>query len=515
MGTQKTYSSNLTYLLNDFCHVPAALDTSISGICIDSRLVQKGDLFLALSGCSSSSTDHILEAVERGANAIVAEGTLFDGRVFEDGAAVELFVDNLKEKAGKIASRFFRHPSQSMSVIGVTGTNGKTSVANYISDYLTSGGMTCGIIGTLGYGLTGVDGTCFVQTNHTTPNVVDVHRYLAVLRDQGAECVVMEVSSHGLSQGRVDGVCFEGAVFTNLSRDHLDYHGSMEAYAACKTGLFEHENLAFAVINEDDAYADEMKSALASTTELLTFGLSTNADISVSDFQLDTNANAAIRAKLNSPIGDFGIRSGLLGRFNLSNLLAVVSVAIAKKDVGKIEQRIQKIKAVDGRMEVLQADGKPTAIVDYAHTPDALKNVLEALKPHCQGRIYLVFGCGGDRDVGKRSEMAEIAETLADEVLITDDNPRNESPANIASDILSGFSQPSSIQVEHDRRLAISSTLAKAKETDVVLVAGKGHETWQEVNGVRTFFSDVEEVRRNLGLTEQTGVRAVGEVVHD
>jgi UDP-N-acetylmuramoyl-L-alanyl-D-glutamate--2,6-diaminopimelate ligase len=252
MTLRKTYSSNLALLLKGICSVPSALNTHVSGLAIDSREVKKGDLFLAISGSHSTSTDHIKEAISKGAKAVVAEGSVNKGKAFANGSVVELFVDNLKEKVGFIADRFFRSPSYDLSVVGVTGTNGKTSVTNYLASYFSNGGDVSGVIGSLGYGLVRSNDVQLKETGFTTPNVVEVHRCLAELRDAGAKNVFMEVSSHGLSQGRVDGVKFEGAVFTNLTRDHLDYHGSMEDYASSKIKLFKRDDLKFAVVNEDD-----------------------------------------------------------------------------------------------------------------------------------------------------------------------------------------------------------------------------------------------------------------------
>jgi len=508
-----SYASNLSALLADICHVPAVLDTAITGLCIDSRLVQKGDLFLAVSGIKSVSTDHILEAVRRGANAIVAEGTLYNGQVFEDGRAVELFVDDLKQKAGQIADRFYKYPSRDLSVIGVTGTNGKTSVSSYIAHFLSLGGMQTGIIGTLGYGLVKGQKTSFHKTDHTTPNVVEVHRYLARLRDQGAKCVVMEVSSHGLSQSRVEGVRFEGAVFTNLTRDHLDYHGSMSAYGECKRKLFENKSLKFAILNNDDAFAQTIKASLSDAVFVYTFGMSSNADISVASFTLHNHEKLGIEAKISTPIGALSIHSSLVGAFNLSNLLAVVAVSIAKNDTAECEKRISALKTVEGRMEVFQHKNSPVIVIDYAHTPDALKNVLESLQGHTKGKLYLIFGCGGERDKGKRAEMAKVAELFADNIVVTDDNPRFENPKTIIQEILQGFSNLDLVEVISERSKAISTVLHNATDKDLVLIAGKGHETWQEVEGERRFFSDALEVKRFLGIQEESCSHK--EVAHD
>ena len=496
MSDNRCYVTNLASLLKNICAVPAALNTQIYGLQMDSRKVQKGDLFLALPGARSSPAEHIVEAIRRGANAVVAEAELAGVQVVENGAAVQLFVDNLKQSVGVIADRFFLAPSQSMSVIGITGTNGKTSVSHYLANYLHADGVPTGIIGTLGYGIPALDNEAIKLTDYTTPNVVDVHRYLAQLRDRGVQCVTMEVSSHGLDQGRVDAVRFEGAVFTNLTRDHLDYHGTMQNYALAKSKLFKSPGLKFAVLNNDDPYAAEMKSVLNQDVMLVTYGIDHAADVKAEEVKF----GLGIQAQVATPVGRFKIDSRLLGRFNLSNLLAVVGVAVAKSRALSSFKLINQLAPVTGRMEMLHVPGRPTVVVDYAHTPDALKNVLEALKPHCQGRLRVVFGCGGDRDSGKRPQMAAIAEALADDVLVTDDNVRFEDPEQITNDILKGFTTLGRVEVIHDRKLAIASSLAAAHENDLIVVVGKGHETWQEVRGQRSHFSDIEEVRRILGV---------------
>lgn len=503
MSVRKTYSSSLAILLKDICKVPSALDTHISGLAIDSRLVKKGDLFLALSGSHTNSTDHIKEAIARGANAVVAEGAVNKGRVFENGIVVELFVDNLKQKLGVIADRFFRSPSAEISVVGVTGTNGKTSVTNYLASYFSQSGQLSGVIGTLGYGIVGSEDVELRETGFTTPNVVDVHRCLAELRDLGAKNVFMEVSSHGLNQGRVDGVRFEGAVFTNLTREHLDYHGTMQNYAESKQKLFAKEGLKFAVINQDDEYASEFIRATSKNAEVLTYGIKHKGSVSVLSCKLDPQGDSTINALIKLPANEVSISSNLIGLFNLSNLLAVLTVALAKGNIYKCEEKIKAIKPVNGRMQCVQVTKKPLVIVDYAHTPDALKNVLEAARPHCKGNLSVVFGCGGDRDTGKRPEMARVSELLADRVIVTDDNPRTERAEIITAQIFEGFHDKHKVLLEHDRAKAIAIAIKEADVNDVVLVAGKGHETWQEVNGKRFQFSDLEEVKKVLGVQTQ------------
>jgi UDP-N-acetylmuramoyl-L-alanyl-D-glutamate--2,6-diaminopimelate ligase len=499
MALRKTYSSNLALLLKGICNVPAALDTHVSGLAIDSREVKKGDVFLAVSGHHSKSTDHIKEAIERGANAVVAEGSNNKGRVFEDCLVVELFVDNLKEKIGLIADRFFRSPSSELSVIGVTGTNGKTSVTNYLASYFSNNGLA-GVIGTLGYGLIGGDSDQLKETGFTTPNVVEVHKYLAELRDAGAKHVFMEVSSHGLSQNRVDGVRFEGAVFTNLTREHLDYHGSMEEYAASKSKLFSKEGLKFVVINEDDNYARQFIQTASLGVNVFTYGIKSKSDISVLDYQLNADSLSTITAEITTPAGEFNIHSSLIGLFNLSNLLAVISVAVAKQELKGCEQRIQAIKPVSGRMQMVHIKNKPIIVVDYAHTPDALENAIKAVRPHCKGELIVVFGCGGNRDIGKRKAMAQIAEALADSIIVTDDNPRNEAAEVITDHIFAGFKNMSAVSLEHNRETAIQLAVSRAGSRDLVLVAGKGHETWQEIKGKKYYFSDLDAVKSALGI---------------
>jgi UDP-N-acetylmuramoyl-L-alanyl-D-glutamate--2,6-diaminopimelate ligase len=491
----RTYTTDLMQLLSGICDVPSVLNTVVHGVQIDSRKIKKGDLFIALSGSHSASTDHIIEAIERGANAVVAEGKLFKGRVFEDGDAVELFVDNLKLKVGEIADRFFQSPSKDLDVIGVTGTNGKTSVTSYLADYFSLNGVKSGFIGTLGYGLSDEK---IYSTDNTTPNVVDVHRYLAELRDLGVQTVAMEVSSHGLMQGRTDSVHFVGAVFTNLTREHLDYHGTMDNYAEAKSQLFKCNSLRFVVINNDDPYAEAMVVGISEHVSVIRYGISCASDhtptqvsnISVASYELE----AGICADVDTPLGLLVLKSPLIGRFNLSNLLAVVGVAIASEH--KIENLcvIKGIGSVVGRMEVVKVANR-AVVIDYAHTPDALENALKALKPHCPGLIYLVFGCGGDRDIGKRTEMAVIAEALADFIIVTNDNPRNEDPKKITNDILKGFKSQAKVSVIHSRADAIFRAMSKATKDDVILIAGKGHETWQEVKGERVYFSDMREVK--------------------
>lgn len=499
MNKPKLYHSDLTYLLKGICQVPSALNTQIHGIQSDSRRVKPGDLFIALSGVNHAAEDYVGHAIKLGAAAVlieVSENIPAGGAVpHEDGAAVELYVPALREHVGEIAHRFFKTPSEEMQVVGVTGTNGKTSVSHYLAQFFQLIGRESGVIGTLGYGLIGLDEE-LIDTQHTTPSVVDVHRYLAHLRDAGAEFVAMEVSSHGLSQGRVNGVRFEGAVFTNLSRDHLDYHETMERYAQAKAKLFAVPTLKYAVINSDDDYCSVMTENLPNQAIALRYGKGVNAQIQASKKASDHGLSAEIKANGHQ----FSLSSELVGDFNLYNLLSVIGVAVAK-GLGESElQLVSRIRAVPGRMERYYATGAAPLVVDYAHTPDALESALLTLRENCTGKLWLVFGCGGDRDVGKRLEMGRLAEQHADFVIITDDNPRTENPDRITREIERGFENTSNYEVIHDRGLAIETAFTRAQPEDCVLVAGKGHENYQEINGVRHYFDDAQKCRVILGL---------------
>lgn len=486
----------LSALLKGLCVLPSVLDCRVYGIALDSRKVKKGDLFIALKGFSSSARAYIPQAVENGAAAVLVESEQGDVRVCEDGDSVELFIPNLKSYVGEIASRFFGAPSKHMKVVGVTGTNGKTTVSQYLAQVLSGLGDKTGVIGTLGYGLLEE----LEVATHTTPDVIKVHQILANLKGRGASIAAMEVSSHGLDQGRVDEVHFTGAVFTNLTRDHLDYHETMSAYGNAKKALFKKPGLSFAVINFDDEYGHELVSALSEKTKVLSYGISEPADISVDRVQY---TKKGISAELTGPWGAATLSCQLMGAFNLSNVMAVMGVAYSMGyDINEICQAISELTPVTGRMQVYSVDGQPSVVVDYAHTPDALKNALDAIRQHCKGRVSCVFGCGGDRDTGKRPQMAAVAEALSDYVVVTDDNPRGENPEDIVADIVAGLKEDASVRVIHDRQTAIEDTIARATVDDMVLIAGKGHEDYQEIAGKRLAYSDIAVVEAYLRVGE-------------
>ena len=381
-----------------------------------------------------------------------------------------------------------------MRVIGVTGTNGKTSIVQLLASALETLGARAATIGTLGAGLVGaVD-----AGERTTPDVISVHGLLAQFRDAGATDVAMEVSSHALDQGRVNAVAFRLAVFTNLTRDHLDYHGDMAAYGSAKAKLFAWPGLHAAIINVDDAFGRELADGLPSTTSRLRYSIEdAAAEIRARDV---SSSNEGLRFTLVTPWGEGEVATPLLGRFNVGNLLAVAGcLGALDYTFAQIHKALTQLQPVPGRMNRLGGEGDlPLVVVDYSHTPDALEQALTSLRAHCAGRLICVFGCGGERDQGKRPQMGAIAERLADRIIVTDDNPRGEDGDFIVAQIVAGLSRPSEASVQRDRARAIALALGEARRGDAVLIAGKGHEPYQEIRGIRHPFDDLDVARRAL-----------------
>ncbi|AHL76679.1 UDP-N-acetylmuramoylalanyl-D-glutamate--2,6-diaminopimelate ligase [Stutzerimonas stutzeri] len=463
----------------------AAGNILIRELTLDSRKVRPGDLFLAVPGHQQDGRVHIADAISRGAAAIAYEAE--GAAEMSTASAVLVPVRCLAEQLSAIAGRFYGEPSRSLHLAGVTGTNGKTSVTYLIAQALDRLGERCGIIGTLGTGFHGE----LILGQHTTPDAIGVQANLANLRKQGARAVAMEVSSHGLAQGRVAALAFDVAVFTNLSRDHLDYHGSMEAYAAVKAQLFKMPGLSCRVINLDDSVGRALAAERAES-RLITYSLDdASAYLYCPEAQLDDNG---IHARLVTPQGERSLRSPLLGRFNVSNLLAAVGALLGMNyPLDEILAVLPDIQGPAGRMQCLGGGDRPLVVVDYAHTPDALEKVLDALRPHTRGNLLCLFGCGGDRDRGKRALMADVAERLADRIVVTDDNPRNEDPLQILDEIRAGFSDPERAIFISGRAEAIAQCIAGTGIDDVVLLAGKGHEDYQEIKGERLPFSDLDQ----------------------
>lgn len=466
----------------------------IRELSLDSRKVRPGDLFLAVPGARQDGRVHIGDAIARGAAAVAYEAE--GAPAIEAGGAELVAVKGLAGQLSAIAGRFYGEPSRGLRLVGVTGTNGKTSVSQLLAQALDRLGERCGIIGTLGSGFHGA----LEQGLHTTPDPLGVQATLASLKKAGARAVAMEVSSHGLDQGRVAALAFHTAVFTNLSRDHLDYHGSMEAYAAVKAKLFDWPGLRCRVINLDDEFGRQL-AGQDRESRLISYSLDDpEASLHCRDIRFD---DEGVRAQLITPHGEGSLRSPLLGRFNLSNLLAVVGVLLGfDYPLGEILKVLPGLQGPVGRMQRFGGGSQPLVVVDYAHTPDALEKVLTALRPHVRGRLLCLFGCGGDRDRGKRPLMAEVVERLADGVWVTDDNPRSEDPLQIFADIRAGFVAPEKVEFVPGRGLAIAQLIASASAEDVVVLAGKGHEDYQEIDGVRLPFSDLDETRKALAAWE-------------
>ena len=470
----------------------ASRDPLIRELTLDSRNVRPGDLFLAVPGNKVDGRVHIADALKRGAAAVAYE---VDGATVLPMTDVPLIpVKGLIAQLSDIAGRFYGEPSRRVNLVGVTGTNGKTSITQLVAQALDALGEHCGLIGTLGTGFHGA-----LQSGRlTTPDPIAVQSTLYDLKKAGAHAVAMEVSSHALDQGRVAALDFDIAVLSNLSRDHLDYHGSMQAYAAAKARLFAWPGLKCRVLNLDDAFGRELAEQ-AHDSRLITYSLSdASATLCCRDAHFDDHG---VRATLVTAHGEYSLRSQLLGRFNLSNVLAAVGVLMGMAyPLDDILKAMRNVEGPVGRMQRLGGGSKPLVVVDYAHTPDALDQVLQALRPHAKGQLLCLFGCGGDRDSGKRPLMSQVAERLADRVLVTDDNPRSEDPLRIFDDIRAGFSSAANATFVAGRGAAIAQLIASASLDDVVVLAGKGHEDYQEIDGERQPFSDLQQAEQALAI---------------
>lgn len=493
----------LAALLHGFAAVDAQDDREVNGLALDSRRVQRGDLFFARAGARDHGARYAGQAVAAGAAAIACDAAEAPPAGVPEGVPL-IRVQRLADRIGPIAARFHHQPARALEVFGITGTNGKTSCSHYLAQAFAADGSLCGVIGTLGYGIPGApDG--LRPASHTTPDPITLQGELARMRAAGARRVVMEVSSHALAQGRTLGVDFTGAVFTNLTRDHLDYHGDAAAYGQAKRRLFDSPGLRFAVINGDDAFGREIMASLGREPVCVSYGL--GGDVPADGRQyvrgsVIESSLAGIRLAIDSSWGRGELLTPLVGRFNASNALAVFAVLmLSGLSLDEALRRIAALRAVPGRMERFGGDRRrPLVIVDYAHTPDALEQALDTLRAHAAGRLVCVFGCGGDRDRGKRPLMGGIAARLADRVIVTDDNPRGEDALAIVADILAGMPTDAAVDVVSDRAEAIRTAITGADAGDVVLVAGKGHEDYQEIGGRRLPFSDREVVAAALEM---------------
>jgi len=480
-------SARLSDLLKGIATIDSSRDISVSGLSLDSRSIRSGDAFVALRGGSTHGITFAPSALARGASIVLAEAP--PPAVLESDA---IWIDGLRANLGEIAARFFGRPSAALTMIGVTGTNGKTSIVQLVASALQSLGANAATIGTLGAGFVGA----IKEGARTTPDVISVQRLLAEFRDAGASHVAMEVSSHALDQNRVDAVEFDVAVFTNLTRDHLDYHDTMENYGAAKKKLFAWPSLRAAVINVDDAFGRDIASGLHDDVQRIRYGIQNDADVRASNVR---TTDQGLQFDLVTPWGSANVATSLLGRFNVYNLLAVAGcLGAIGYDFAQIESALTQLKPVAGRMNRLGGGDAPLVVIDYAHTPDALEQALSSLRAHTSGQLICVFGAGGERDQGKRPQMGAIAERLADRIIVTDDNPRGENGDEIVAQILAGLHKPERANVQRDRNAAIRAAVCDARAGDVVLIAGKGHEPYQEVAGVKHEFDDAVIARHAL-----------------
>ncbi|XKM13073.1 UDP-N-acetylmuramoyl-L-alanyl-D-glutamate--2,6-diaminopimelate ligase [Orbaceae bacterium ac157xtp] len=481
---------------------------------LDSRHVQENDLFIALKGLTKDGRNYIDSAIKSGAIAVLSESddpstngtiTLHSHNQY---LVPQFNIYQLQDKLSAFANVFYDNPSAKMQVIGITGTNGKTTISQLIAQWATLLGIKSAMLGTIGNGLYNQ----LVPSNNTTSSAVEIQSFLASFLKQGVELVAMEVSSHGLVLGRVKDVAFSASLFTNLSRDHLDFHHDMQAYEQAKWSLFSpnHNELAVAssgkrIINFDDEVGKQWISRLndsivvsAIPENLAMIQRLSHQFVAVKSVSFH-ECGATIL--ISSSWGEAEIESHLYGAFNVSNLLIAFATMLSIGcDFDKLVTTSNQLKPVSGRMEIFSANNKPTLIVDYAHTPDALEKALLAAKYHCKGKLWVIFGCGGDRDSGKRPIMASVAEKYADKVIVTNDNPRTEDPNQIIKDILAGFTNPTVVQVIKDRASAIKSAVEQSCNNDIIVIAGKGHEDYQILGKVKHHYSDREVAEQLMGL---------------
>ncbi|MFK8021107.1 MAG: UDP-N-acetylmuramoyl-L-alanyl-D-glutamate--2,6-diaminopimelate ligase [Pseudomonadales bacterium] len=490
------YSVELPELLAGLIDTVQVPKIAITGVALDSRLLGSGCAFVALQGSTSHGIDFAEKALSLGAAVVLHDGLTKLPALSNSANYIE--VVGLREKLGTIAHRFYNTANLSIPCIAVTGTNGKTSCVQNIASMFSNLQRKAGSIGTLGWGF----GDALESTGLTTPDVLTLHRALRSMVDSGAAAVAIEASSHALAQGRLDGIAISTAVFTNLSRDHLDYHGDLASYADAKAMLFERDGLKNAVLNADDPYYKELSMKVRCSGELVSYS-STDSNASVYAKNIHAS-DKGVTAQLVTPWGRGEVHLAQIGLFNLQNLLAAISVLCLEGEaLDQVLEKVPELEPVPGRMQLLPSETGPKLVVDYAHTPDGLLKALQAITQHCDGQVWVVFGCGGDRDKGKRPEMAAIAEQYADKLVITSDNPRSESPEAIINDIVAGLGKSVNVTQTRDsasvathtaivdRASAIETAVNEAGVHDWVLIAGKGHEKYQQLANERIAFDDV------------------------
>lgn len=505
----------LDYLLEGFIDdklIEQCRDITINAIVQDNRKARTGDLFIAHQGYNTHGLLYAQDAVAKGVSVVLWDGDLENRNEILDSISNKVLCihcKDLKYKVGSIASRYYEQPSLSLDVIGVTGTDGKTSIAHFLAQCLDAYDVHCGVLGTLGNG--------FINDLHptglTTVDALLVQKTLSDIQRAGARHVVMEVSSHGLDQGRVNGVSFTTAVFSNMAQDHLDYHGTIDNYAAAKKRLFYTPGLGNAVINLDDEFGRKLAREVREYVSV--WGYSLKEDVSEYEDCADYFVNAQeIKAfdrgyhlTVSTPRGVGSFDIPLLGRFNVSNALAVLStLLVSQLSFEEATASLTAVRSVDGRVEIIAEPEKPVVVVDYAHTEQGLSAVCQSMREHFKGDIWCVFGCGGDRDRSKRPLMAKVAEKYATRVIVTTDNPRHEDPQSIIDEVMTGFSSTANVEAVLDRRQAIDIAITNAQPGDVVLLAGKGHETSQIVGDVHIAFDDRRVAREFLSARENGAV---------
>lgn len=498
MAAKKKQNAVLTLkeLLNGLSVAEYLPEIEVKGLALDSRKVEPGFIFVALEGQFDHGLAYAEAAIARGAVAVLCDSK-FDQYCQQILSklmtrVICIPVNGLQNKLGEFVNKFYAEPSRELYVTGVTGTDGKTSVSHFIAQAMNHDGDLSAVIGTLGNGLI----SNMEESTHTTPDVISLHEMMAEYLQAGITSVAMEVSSHGLDQQRVSGIDFDVAVLTNLTRDHLDYHGDLNAYKQAKKKLFVETRSHSLVLNADDEFGLELYSELKAEKKIWLYGFNESLVKQSDLYAYASNveySNDGMSFMLNTSHGTAEVKVQLFGKFNISNVLACVCVLLQRGvNFNHVIKRIEKIHTVAGRMQLISQTGKATVVVDYAHTPEALSQALKSMKSHARGKIICVFGCGGDRDSGKRPLMAQAAEKLSDLVILTNDNPRNESPENIIDDIKQGISNELQLIVEMDRRKAIKQAVKLAGEKDIVLIAGKGHEQYQIIANEKIPFSDVE-----------------------
>lgn len=501
MANSVTHTITLEQLLPQQLLSPLCASLPVKNIQLDSRRVEAGDVFVALPAWDKNSVagyEFIEQAIAAGAAAIIFDSPI---ESVEVKAVPFIGVQNLAAKLSSIAAIFYHQPSKNTPVIAITGTNGKTTVSQLVAQLFALAGKNTGIVGTLGAGVWNAhaDSPALVKTGYTTPDAITSQKVLRQLCDDGAELLAIEVSSHALEQDRIAAVNIDCAVFTNLSHDHLDYHGDMQSYGAAKAKLFQFETLRTAIINVDDTFGRDLLLIASKHCEALSYSLTdSSADIYANDIECSTTG---IRANIDSPWGQGELRSSLLGRFNLSNLLAVIGVACQQgMSFQTVLAMLPRLELVSGRMQsIVVADDQDVAVVvDFAHTPDALENSLQALRDLSSKNLICVFGCGGDRDPSKRAPMGKVAAANADIVVLTSDNPRSENPELIIAAIAVGMENAKAVHLQSDRACAIALAISQACGGDTILIAGKGHEDEQIFATMTERFSDVDEAKKAL-----------------